>query len=78
MKVERNWALLDELRDLGAARGKTTSQMALGWLLARPTVTSPIIGPRTVEQLQDNLGAAGLRLDPPELASIEALTTPPG
>ena len=78
MKVERNWALLDELRDLGAARGKTTSQMALGWLLARPTVTSPIIGPRTVEQLQDNLGAAGLRLDPPELASIEALTTPAG
>jgi len=41
-------------------------------------VTSPIIGPRTVEQLQDNLGAAGLRLDPPELASIEALTTPAG
>ena len=78
MKVERNWALLDELHELGAARGKTTSQMALGWLLARPTVTSPIIGPRTVEQLQDNLGAAGLRLDPPELASIEALTTPAG
>ena len=36
--------------------------MALAWLLSDPIVTSPIIGPRTLEQLGDNLGAVGLRL----------------
>jgi aryl-alcohol dehydrogenase-like predicted oxidoreductase len=36
----------------------------LAWLLSDPLITSPIIGPRTLEQLEDNLGAAGLRLTP--------------
>jgi aryl-alcohol dehydrogenase-like predicted oxidoreductase len=42
------------------------SQLALAWLLSDPLVTSPIIGPRSPEQLKDNLGAAGLRLTPEE------------
>jgi aryl-alcohol dehydrogenase-like predicted oxidoreductase len=72
MKEERNWLLLETLERVGAARGKTVSQVALGWLLTRPAVTSPIIGPRSVEQLQDNLGAVGLRLSPEEMKEIEA------
>jgi aryl-alcohol dehydrogenase-like predicted oxidoreductase len=72
MKDDRKWALLEALDRLGRARGKTVSQMALGWLLTRPAVTSPIIGPRTVEQLKDNLGAVGLRLEPAEVAEIES------
>lgn len=75
MKQERNWALLDLLRSLGDARGKSVSQMALGWLLSQPTVTSPIIGPRTVEQLQDNLGSVGLRLESAELSAINELSS---
>ncbi|MEW6567113.1 MAG: aldo/keto reductase [Chloroflexota bacterium] len=74
MKDERNWVLLDQLRKVGEAQGKTSSQVALAWLLTRPVVTSPIIGPRSVEQLQDNLGAAGFRLDPSEMEAIEALS----
>jgi aryl-alcohol dehydrogenase-like predicted oxidoreductase len=74
MQAERPWATLDQLRLLGEARGKTVSQMALGWLLTRPSVTSPIIGPRSMVQLMDNLGAVGLRLEPAELASLEMLT----
>jgi aryl-alcohol dehydrogenase-like predicted oxidoreductase len=72
MKDDRKWALLEALDRLGRARGKTVSQIALGWLLTRPAVTSPIIGPRTVEQLKDNLGAVGLRLEPAEMAEIES------
>jgi aryl-alcohol dehydrogenase-like predicted oxidoreductase len=72
MKEERNWSLLETLERVAAARGKTVSQVALGWLLTRPEVTSPIIGPRSVEQLQDNLGAVGLRLNPEEMKEIEA------
>jgi aryl-alcohol dehydrogenase-like predicted oxidoreductase len=54
---------LDLLERLGKERGGiSTSQVALGWLLADPLVTSPIIGPRTLQQLDDNLGAIGLRL----------------
>lgn len=75
MKDVRSWELLDLLHRLGSTRGKSVSQMALGWLLSRPAVTSPIIGPRTVEQLNDNLGAVGLRLDPPEMEAIESLTS---
>lgn len=60
---ERNWKLLELMEKIGAERGKhSISQVALAWLLSNPLVTSPIIGPRTIEQLHDNLGAAGLRL----------------
>jgi aryl-alcohol dehydrogenase-like predicted oxidoreductase len=45
--------------------------MALGWLLSHPDVTSPIIGPRSIQQLEDNLGAVGLRLTQDELEAFE-------
>jgi aryl-alcohol dehydrogenase-like predicted oxidoreductase len=49
--------------NLGLEKGdKSISQIALAWLLSDPSITSPIIGPRTLEQLEDNLGAVGLRL----------------
>ncbi|MGH2621226.1 MAG: aldo/keto reductase [Anaerolineales bacterium] len=58
------WHVLDSLEAMGSKQAATTSQLALAWLLQRPSVTSPIIGPRTVEQLEDNLGALQVRLDP--------------
>ena len=69
--TDQNWAVLDNLETLGQARGKSISQMALGWLLSRSEVTAPIIGPRTIKQLNDNLGAAGLRLSVGEIAALE-------
>lgn len=61
--TEQNWRLLDQMEQLGQQKGGCSiSQIALAWLLSDPHVTSPIIGPRSLEQLADNLGAAGLRL----------------
>ena len=45
------------LETIVSAKGCTMAQFALAWTLAKPGVTSPIIGPRTMEQLEDNLGA---------------------
>jgi aryl-alcohol dehydrogenase-like predicted oxidoreductase len=60
---DRNWNLLDQLEQMGKDKGGLSiSQVALAWLLSDPLSTSLIIGPRSIEQLQDNLAAAGLRL----------------
>jgi aryl-alcohol dehydrogenase-like predicted oxidoreductase len=71
-----NWKLLEVLEKLGEERGKTISQIALGWLLTRSSITSPIIGPKTVAQLEDNLGAVGVRLDKTDVEMIEAIGSP--
>ncbi|MGW8250011.1 MAG: aldo/keto reductase, partial [Anaerolineales bacterium] len=70
---DRNWALLESMENIGAERGiHSVSQIALAWLLSNPLVTSPIIGPRTLDQLKDNLGAVGLRLLPEEKKALDA------
>ena len=69
---DRNWELLSEMKVLGREKGSySISQIALAWLLSNPLVTSPIIGPRSLEQLADNLGAAGLRLTPEEKTRLD-------
>jgi len=57
--------------------GRSISQIALAWLLTRPVITSPIIGPRSLEQLQDNLGAAGFRLSAEEMALLDEKSRSP-
>jgi aryl-alcohol dehydrogenase-like predicted oxidoreductase len=71
---DKNWDLVDLLAKIGEPHGKSISQVALGWLLSQPIVTSPIIGPRSLEQLEDNLGAAGFRLSPDENNQISQAT----
>ncbi len=72
---DRNWKLLDKMEAIGnGSGGRSISQIALVWLLSNPLITSPIIGPRTIEQLKDNLGAAGLRLAPDEKKALDELT----
>ena len=69
---DRNWSLLDTMEKLGQEKnGASISQIALAWMLSDPLITSPIIGPRNLEQLQDNLSAAGLRLAPEEKAMLD-------
>ncbi len=60
--TERNWHVLEELEVVVAGTGRSHSQVALRWLLNQPGVAAPIIGARTLEQLQDNLGATGWEL----------------
>jgi aryl-alcohol dehydrogenase-like predicted oxidoreductase len=52
--------------------GKTVAQIALNWLLQRPTVSTIIIGARNEEQLKANLGAVGWNLTPEQVARLDA------
>ena len=67
-----NWKLLDKMEKLGKDKGgKSVSQIALAWMLANPLITSPIIGPRTLKQLEDNLGAVDLNLTEEEVQLLD-------
>ncbi len=57
--------------------GKTVPQVALNWLLQRPSVSSVIIGARNEEQLQQNLQAADWNLTPQQVAKLDAASTLP-
>jgi aryl-alcohol dehydrogenase-like predicted oxidoreductase len=70
--TERSWRTLDTVLDIAQARGKTASQVALAWVAAQPGVTAPIIGARTLAQLEDNLGCVGFVLTADELDRLNA------
>jgi len=73
---DRVHAIVDEVVAVADGRGCTPSQVALAWVNARRTVASTIIGVRTVAQLADNLGAAGLELSAEETARLDAVSAP--
>ncbi|MGD0722203.1 MAG: aldo/keto reductase [Roseiarcus sp.] len=70
------WDVVDALVAVADGRGVSGAQVALAWLLGRPGVTSAIVGGRTVAQIQDNLGAAELKLTPEERARLDAVSQP--
>ncbi len=74
---EANLALAAEVSSLAAQLGCTPSQLALAWVLANPLVTAPILGPRTLAQFHDNLGALRVAIPPEVEAAIDHLV-PPG
>jgi aryl-alcohol dehydrogenase-like predicted oxidoreductase len=74
--VERTWDVVDAVREVSTERGVSMAQIALAWLVDRPTVTSVILGARTLEQLDDNLGAAELHLDAGETERLDAASDP--
>lgn len=61
---ERTWNVIDALLAIASEIGKSPAQVALRWLLQRPSVTAPIIGVRTIQHLEDNLGIVGWKLSP--------------
>ena len=68
---DHNWDLIEKINTLAKEKGASSiSQIALAWLLNNPLITSPIIGPRTVEQLNDNLGAVDIRLTQEDLEAL--------
>ena len=73
---ERTWRVIDDVRSVAEARGASMAQVALAWLVDRPAVTSVILGARTLEQLDDNLGAAGLHLSAAETARLDEASRP--
>jgi aryl-alcohol dehydrogenase-like predicted oxidoreductase len=75
-RAERTWDVVAAVREVAEARGASPAQIALAWLVDRPTVTSVILGARTVEQLADNLGAAGLHLSDEERQRLDKASDP--
>ena len=69
---ERLYDIVDALDKVAADVGKSVPQVALNWLLRRPTVSSVIIGARNEAQLRQNLGAAGWELTPEQVATLDA------
>jgi aryl-alcohol dehydrogenase-like predicted oxidoreductase len=69
--TERNWRALETIGQIAERRGKSYAQVALAWLRAQPGVTAPILGARTLEQLEDNLGCVGWELTPEELGLLD-------
>ncbi|MEP6462726.1 MAG: aldo/keto reductase [Frankiaceae bacterium] len=72
----RTWAVVDEVGRIAEQRGVSKAQVALAWLVDRPAVTSLILGARTTEQLEDNLGAADLHLSAEETARLDSASDP--
>jgi len=66
------YQVVDALDEVAAETGKTIPQIALNWLLQRPTVSTIIIGARNEEQLRQNLGAVGWNLAPEQVAKLDA------
>lgn len=71
---ERNLAIAAELGAVAAEIGCTAAQAALAWTLQNPAVTSPILGTRTLAQLQDNLGALAVAFSSEQLQRLQAIS----
>jgi aryl-alcohol dehydrogenase-like predicted oxidoreductase len=71
MPDEFLYSVIEALDKVGAETGKTVPQVALNWLLQRPTVASAIIGARNEEQLRQNLGAIGWNLTADQVATLD-------
>jgi len=64
--------VVDALTEVGEEAGRSVPQVALNWLLQRPTVASVIVGARDEKQLRENLGAVGWNLTPQQVATLDA------
>jgi len=74
---DRAFACIDAMRGISDARGVSVARIALAWLLAKPVVSSVIIGARNEEQLADNLAATDVALSEDELARLDAVSALP-
>ncbi len=74
---ERAFDLVDVLDEIAGVRGATVAQVALAWQLAHDWLTSIVLGARTIEQLENNVGAAELELTADEVGRIDAVAPPP-
>ncbi|MCU1361753.1 MAG: mocA [Ilumatobacteraceae bacterium] len=73
---ERAFAVVDAARAIGDSRQTPMARVALAWLLAQPGVTSPIIGVRTMEQLDQNVAALDVVLTADEIATLNQVSAP--
>lgn len=72
---ERLYSVVDALDEVARETGRSVPQIAINWLLQRPTVSSVIIGARNEEQLRQNLGAVGWSLTAEQIARLDAASS---
>ena len=79
VEEERLYRVVDALDGIAKETGKSIPQIALNWLLQRPTVSTVLIGARNEAQLRDNLGAVGWSLSAEQIATLDEASrvTPP-
>jgi aryl-alcohol dehydrogenase-like predicted oxidoreductase len=77
LEEEHLFRVVDALEAVAAECGKTVPQVALNWLLRRPTVSTLILGARNEEQLRQNLGALGWALSPEQVARLDEASARP-
>ncbi|MCC5022186.1 MAG: aldo/keto reductase [Candidatus Synoicihabitans palmerolidicus] len=71
------YRVIDALETVAAESGKSVPQVALNWVLHRPTVSTVVIGARNEEQLRQNLGAVGWKLTDQQVATLDAASSTP-
>jgi aryl-alcohol dehydrogenase-like predicted oxidoreductase len=74
---DRAWACVEEMRQVAEAHDTSVARVALAWILAKPFVTTVIIGARRMDQLEDNIAAADLTLTPEEIAALDKVSALP-
>lgn len=75
--TQQNLSVAEAVAKVGAEIGRSSAQVALNWVLSRPGVTSPILGARSVAQLEDNLGAQGWWLDAEQVVALDRVSRQP-
>jgi aryl-alcohol dehydrogenase-like predicted oxidoreductase len=73
---DKLWQIVDALVDIAGARGVSASQVALAWLIARPGVTTLILGGRNEAQFKDNLGSLDVKLTSEERSRLDQVSQP--
>lgn len=73
---EENWAVLDAVRDIAEQKEVSPAQLSLAWLLEKEVVDSPIIGPRSLEHLEENAQSVSVSLTDEEVERLEEPKTP--
>src|SRR5262249_30947807 len=74
--TDQGWRTLDAVETVAQRRETTPSAVALAWLLAKPEVSTVIVGARTIQQLLENLKALGGRLTPEDLKQLDEVSKP--
>jgi aryl-alcohol dehydrogenase-like predicted oxidoreductase len=74
---ERTWRILDVIAPIAQAHGCSAARVSLAWLLAKPVVSSIIIGAKRLDQLKDNLAAVALELTPDEIRQLDEVSALP-
>ena len=74
--TDQNWRTLDAVLAVAQRHDTTPASVALAWLLAKPEVSSVIVGARSVQQLQDNLRALQVKLSAQDLKELDEVSAP--